>query len=493
MGHGDYDCGQQPRGGTMPSEADISEAVGQGGFVTDRARRARHWEARRLPALLVPVCLICLECALGGTSLFLLAWLPDADALLNGAGPLFLILTLIGLARRGLYRPGPGPAVRGQIARSAAAIAGALGTTMLAMLLLSGGPGELGPVAARLTLAGLLILFGRTFAATILHRGLGARLAARAVVIGEGGSAADLLAVARATPGFPRLVGRLDDNTAAPAVPGLPCLGPVARLEGMVKAGQVDQVILTLPGEQDHRTWSMVRQLASLPVDIRVCPNRPIEYGADGLIHVLDRPIGDWAGLIKRIEDIVLGALLLAAFALPMLLVALAVRLDSPGPVLFRQRRIGLNNGLFEMLKFRTMRQDAAPTTTLSQATRDDPRVTRLGAFLRRSSLDELPQLFNVLRGEMALVGPRPHAPGTTANGRAFEEIVPFYAARHRVKPGITGLAQVRGLRGETRTEDAVRARVDADFEYIQRWSPGVDLLILLRTAICVLTMRNAY
>ena len=200
-----------------------------------------------------------------------------------------------------------------------------------------------------------------------------------------------------------------------------------------------------------------------------------------------------WARSLKRIEDVFGAILALILFALPMLLVALAIRLDSPGPALFHQRRTGLGNRDFAMLKFRTMRQQACETPGVTQATRNDPRLTRLGAFLRRTSLDELPQLFNVLQGDMSLVGPRPHAPDTRAGGRLFPEVMANYAARHAVKPGITGLAQVRGLRGETRTEDALIRRVESDLEYIGRWSIGLDLLILLRTAICVLRMKNAY
>ena len=205
------------------------------------------------------------------------------------------------------------------------------------------------------------------------------------------------------------------------------------------------------------------------------------------------RGLGARARRLKRMEDIAGALIALAVFALPMLLVALAIRLDSPGPILFRQRRAGLGNRDFVLLKFRTMRAERCEARMRAQVTRDDPRLTRLGAFLRRTSLDELPQLLNVLHGEMSLVGPRPHAPETRAAGRLFAEIVPDYAVRHVVKPGITGLAQVRGLRGETRTEEALIRRVESDFEYIRRWSLLLDLWILLRTAFCVLGMRNAY
>ena len=204
-------------------------------------------------------------------------------------------------------------------------------------------------------------------------------------------------------------------------------------------------------------------------------------------------PLQGWQGTVKRLLDILLGGLLLAACGAPMLLLALLVRLDSPGPVLFRQRRIGLGGADFVMLKFRTMRVHAAPAATLCQARPGDPRVTRLGAVLRRLSLDELPQLINVLRGDMSLVGPRPHAPGTCAGGRPFEQVTARYAARHRVRPGMTGLAQVRGWRGATETEEKLLRRVDSDLEYIETWSLWRDLLILAGTVRAVCGMCNAH
>ncbi len=195
---------------------------------------------------------------------------------------------------------------------------------------------------------------------------------------------------------------------------------------------------------------------------------------------------------IKRGLDVVLALAALVLLALPMLLVAAAIRLTSRGPAVFSQERIGLNGRPFQMLKFRTMRRHAE-ACPCRQATRDDPRVTRPGAWLRRTSFDETPQLFNVLGGSMSLVGPRPHAPGTCAAGRPFEAITSRYAARHSVKPGMTGLAQVRGWRGETDTEEKLIRRVDSDLEYIATWSPGRDLLIIGRTIVEVLRMRNAW
>ncbi len=192
----------------------------------------------------------------------------------------------------------------------------------------------------------------------------------------------------------------------------------------------------------------------------------------------------------KRAGDILLAITALAILLPLLLLIALLVRLESPGPVLFRQRRVGLGNAVFDILKFRTMQ--VQPTGPLRQVSKGDRRVTRVGAFLRRTSLDELPQLLNVLRGDMSLVGPRPHAPGTRAGGRLFEHVSPAYAARHRMKPGLTGLAQVRGWRGETDTEEKLLRRIECDLEYIETWSLRRDLQILFRTPVIVLRGTNA-
>jgi putative colanic acid biosynthesis UDP-glucose lipid carrier transferase len=173
-----------------------------------------------------------------------------------------------------------------------------------------------------------------------------------------------------------------------------------------------------------------------------------------------------------------------------MAAIAVAIKMDSPGPVLFRQRRYGFNNEDIEVLKFRTMYHFRPPEVGFVQATRDDPRVTRLGALLRKSSLDELPQLFNVLGGSMSLIGPRPHA---IAHNEQFVPLVASYDARHKVKPGITGWAQVNGFRGETDNIEKMRARVEHDIYYIENWSLWFDLKILILTALVVWTHPNAY
>jgi putative colanic acid biosynthesis UDP-glucose lipid carrier transferase len=193
--------------------------------------------------------------------------------------------------------------------------------------------------------------------------------------------------------------------------------------------------------------------------------------------------------VIKRVEDVIFASLAVVLFALPMVLIALAIKLTSPGPVLFRQRRHGENGAEFHVLKFRSMTtQDNGAIVV--QATRIDPRITPIGAFLRRSSLDELPQFFNVLAGEMSMVGPRPHA---IAHNALYRTKILEYMRRHKVKPGITGWAQVNGFRGETDTLDKMVARVEHDLEYIRKWSPWFDIKILMLTAFGRKVRQNAY
>ena len=176
-----------------------------------------------------------------------------------------------------------------------------------------------------------------------------------------------------------------------------------------------------------------------------------------------------------------------------MAAIALAIKFDSPGRVLFKQKRQGFNNNPFEVWKFRTMHAHLEKPDCIVQVTKDDPRVTRRGRFLRRTSLDELPQLFNVLRGEMSIVGPRPHAAATKAQGHLFEDIVDSYAARHRVNPGITGWAQVNGWRGETNTVEDIQKRVEHDLYYIDNWSIWLDLVIVARTTGALFRHEKAY
>ena len=243
-------------------------------------------------------------------------------------------------------------------------------------------------------------------------------------------------------------------------------------------------------------------RLALTPVKVRLAPDlaaftyarRPVVILGDVPVMTLfDRPIGGLSALVKAVEDKLLTMIILAMIWPVLLVVAIAIKLDSPGPILFRQPREGFNNRTFDCFKFRSMYHNQLEFKNINQATRDDPRVTRVGRFLRRSSLDELPQLFNVLLGDMSLVGPRPHAPSTRAGGRLFSDVVQSYAARHKVKPGITGWAQVCGWRGETDTEEKLIKRFEHDLYYIDNWSIWLDFYILIRTVGAVLLPRNAF
>jgi Undecaprenyl-phosphate glucose phosphotransferase len=281
------------------------------------------------------------------------------------------------------------------------------------------------------------------------------------------------------------------------APPGAPPRRTLRDLIDLIRGGRVDEVFIALPWHAERGISALVDRLGHLPVDLKLCPDR-VGYAQTMVIGerlagvpvaTLHRqPIRDWDRAGKRALDVVLGAAALAIFALPMLLIALAIKLDSRGPILFRQRRQGFNDDMFEMLKFRTMRHD--PDAPFVQARRDDARVTRVGHWLRRTSLDELPQLINVLRGEMSLVGPRPHPVALNA---AFMRRIQRFAARHRVKPGITGLAQVNGWRGETDTEDKMAGRVSNDLYYIQNWSFLLDLKIMALTVLTGFARKNAH
>ena len=319
------------------------------------------------------------------------------------------------------------------------------------------------------------------------------RLVSGTVLVG-GGAAASLLRPGGCGDAIaPRWLGYIDDQPSDAGT--LPYLGGLPRLLELIRGGAVDQVIIALPWSARSPVLELIRRLAEHPVRVRLAPN--LEHNsrdrAPPLIDLAEPPLSGWTSLVKRAEDIFLALLALAVFAVPMVIVAVTIRLDSPGPALFRQRRTGFNNRDFEMLKFRTMQHRFADADGSRQAVHDDPRITRVGFFLRRTSLDELPQIFNALAGDMSIVGPRPHAPGTRVGGRLFDEVVADYASRHRVRPGLTGLAQVRGLRGPTDTEDRLARRIDSDLEYIERWSLWLDLKVLLRTAIVVVRMTNAH
>jgi Undecaprenyl-phosphate glucose phosphotransferase len=298
------------------------------------------------------------------------------------------------------------------------------------------------------------------------------------------------------------LIGTFDARMTRATSKYPPPDGTLEDLLELGRARRIDKIMVALPWSAEHRLLDIIHMFKELAVDIVLSPdhigfslmNRPVDYvGELPLMRVVDRPLSHWRYILKLVEDKIVAALALALLAPLMALVALAIRLDSRGPVLFRQQRHGFNNTEFQVFKFRTMRWEQRDAAGARQTTRDDDRITRLGAFLRKTSLDELPQLFNVLRGDMSVVGPRPHPIGMRTANRLCEELVAEYAHRHRVKPGITGWAQVKGWRGATETAGQLQRRVELDLFYIDSWSIALDLKIILLTVLAVLRRQNAF
>lgn len=281
-----------------------------------------------------------------------------------------------------------------------------------------------------------------------------------------------------------------------------PKLGTFTDLVGYTRQHRVDDILVALPWQAGARFNAVFTLLRQVPADIHLMPDSSsalwmergqfVTYFGGTVLNVVRKPLDGWNYVVKWIEDKAIASLLFLLLSPLFLLVALAVRLDSPGPILFRQHRLGFHNQLIEIFKFRTLYHEARDEQAERSCTRDDPRVTRVGRILRRLSLDELPQLFNVLKGDMSLVGPRPHALKSKAAGRLFHDVVENYAERHKIKPGITGLAQVRGYRGETDTEEKIKKRVEYDLYYMENWSLLSDLKIMLQTAYIVLFSRDA-
>jgi Undecaprenyl-phosphate glucose phosphotransferase len=298
------------------------------------------------------------------------------------------------------------------------------------------------------------------------------------------------------------VLGVFDDRGArAPAsICGVPVLGGSDALISHRVTPFVDRIVLTVPPAAQGRVRQIIERLRVLPNEISLY----LDFEAQAQDAAIDRlaraPLAQLSGVRrdelrafwKRIQDLVIGCIGLVVTAPLMAAIALAIRLDSPGPVFFRQRRHGFNNETITVWKFRSMRQESADATAARQVSAGDDRITRVGRFIRRTSLDELPQVFNVIRGEMSLVGPRPHAIGMKTGDVESARLVAEYAHRHRIKPGMTGWAAVRGSRGPVDTPEAVRRRVALDVEYIERQSFWLDLWIIAVTIPCLLGDRDA-
>jgi polysaccharide biosynthesis protein PslA len=301
-----------------------------------------------------------------------------------------------------------------------------------------------------------------------------------------------------------RIVGVFDDR--AERSPDYCCgyeiLGDIDDLIEFARDTVVDEIIVALPVDAYDRLAKVFAKLRELPVDVLVTlptlrvngePLALNERCGMPVAKVMQRPLTDWKLIGKELEDRILGLLILILISPILLVIAVLIKLESPGPVFFRQMRYGYNNRMIEVLKFRSMRHDLSDANAEKLTTKNDPRVTKLGAILRRTSLDELPQFINVVRGEMSIVGPRPHARSAKAGGLLYHDAVADYPVRHKVKPGITGLAQISGWRGETRTVEQIQRRVEHDIAYINNWSLLTDLKIIVLTILTGFGGRNAY
>lgn len=352
-----------------------------------------------------------------------------------------------------------------------------------------------------------LIVFRRALFLMVRRWTREGRLTRRTVIVGGGDMGATLIETLRdQKDSGVELIGLFDDrgdDRSSAECAGQRKLGTVDDLVEFGRRTRVDLVLFSLPISAETRLLQMLKKLWVLPVDIRLAAHtnklqfRPRSYSFLGdvpVIDVFDRPIADWDVVMKWLFDKFVGGLLLIAALPVMAVIAILIKLDSRGPVFFKQNRYGFNNDLVEVFKFRSLRVDAADATASKLVTKDDPRVTRVGRFIRKASLDELPQLFNVVfKGNLSLVGPRPHAVNAKAEARRYDEAVDGYFARHRVKPGLTGWAQVNGWRGETDTQEKIQRRVEHDLYYIENWSVLFDLYIVARTPFALIKTESAY
>ena len=305
------------------------------------------------------------------------------------------------------------------------------------------------------------------------------------------------------------LVGIFDDRVPGERIgdtlQGVPIVGSVSELMARSTPGKmpVDIVAIAMPHSASQRILQLKADVQAVPAQIVLAPDlaymmalpgrREVTLGETSLIKIGHYPFQDWSGLFKWLEDKLIASVTIFLCMPILLLIALAIRIDSPGPVFFRQLRFGFNNQPITVFKFRTMHQHLGDATGAQRTVVGDSRVTRVGAILRRLSLDELPQLFNVLLGNMSIVGPRAHPIKMKVLDRLYQDEVSSYAARHRVKPGITGLAQVNGLRGEVDTIDKAHRRVALDLHYIEHYSVWLDIVIIAKTFTAALWSKNAY
>lgn len=487
------------------SQPEADGAARRGPFRPEVWLNARQRHASRLAAYrfravdVAAVLLLTLACA----------WSVSPDGLaraeIGRLAPFALgAVVILGLMRSlGLYR-----FARGQRpALHLAAVTGVAATGVAAALLcgwMLGGDGLL--FTTLLVWGGLttVLLYGLHMAWTdlVARRRRNGALVPNVVLVGATRHAERLIREALARRDL-NILGVFDDRLARnpEAVEGVPVLGGADALLSHRMTPYVDRIVVAIDPRAEARVRDLTRRLAVLPNEITLLVdpqgaderNAALERLARAPLASLDGPVDmDRRAFNKRMQDIVVGGLALVLLAPVMALVALLIRLDGPGPIFFRQRRHGFNHEEIVVWKFRTMRPEAADATAARQVTADDDRVTRIGRFLRATSLDELPQLLNVLKGEMSLVGPRPHAIGMKTGQVESARLVAEYAHRHRIKPGMTGWAAIKGSRGPLHTAADVRRRVRLDVDYVERQSFWLDLWIMAVTVPVLLGDRVA-
>jgi Undecaprenyl-phosphate glucose phosphotransferase len=425
--------------------------------------------------------------------------LPLVAALPTLAGALALVWALHGL---GAYRFDARERLSGHLVRVGLAV---LGVSIATALWLYATPSARPQAIASATW--LALAFAAMFCAhigwwTMVHhwRRQG-RLTPNIVVVGATRHAERLIEGLLKTREA-HVLGVFDDrlDRAPESLSGVPVLGDTAALLGHRVTPYLDRIVVTVPAAAQGRVRQIIERLSVLPNEISLY----LDFDSQASGAVIDRlasaPLAQMSGVRrdeqrafwKRSQDLVIGAFGVIAAAPAMAVIAFAIKLDSPGPIFFRQQRHGFNNEEITVWKFRSMRVETADATAARQVQADDDRITRVGRFIRSTSLDELPQVFNVLRGEMSLVGPRPHAIGMKTGEVESARLVAEYAHRHRIKPGMTGWAAIHGSRGPVDTPEAVRRRVALDVEYIERQSFWLDLYIMAVTIPCLLGDRHA-
>ena len=381
------------------------------------------------------------------------------------------------------------------------------GSAFIASSAVFGLPLRVNAIAMWLLASGTYMLISR-LGALVLSKPLveQGRLLRRIAIVGGGKAAEETIALLESSPDLQiEIVGLFDDrfDTRSPeSVRRHKKLGSIVDLSAYARANRVDLVIVAIPMTAEQRLLHILKRLWELPVDIRIsAASSQLKFAAAAYSHlgklpllsVFERPLNSWNQFLKDSLDRCIALVAIIVLSPALVFVAIAVKWESRGPIIFRQKRFGFNNELIEVYKFRSMYVDKSDASATTLVTKDDPRVTKVGRIIRKTSLDELPQLFNVLKGTLSLVGPRPHATQAKAAGGLYDEVVEGYFARHKVKPGITGWAQVNGWRGETDTVEKITERVKHDLEYIDHWSLVFDLRILLKTPLALLKSENAY